>query len=126
MSDEKKPKQLPSSEISISIKIGVNEQDYDIKYPTIGQLIDIEKLKIKYSDGTSSQMIFGGENAIKAFMFTEAVAIFTILVPKLKEDLNLKSLFDLTSIQAKSMLKAYEKYHTWMQEWKEIENAEDE
>jgi hypothetical protein len=119
--ETKKKNHLPSDKIKV--KIGINE--YEIKYPNNGQLIDIERLKIQLTGGTHKDMIYGAGSSQHAYVLTEAIATFTILVPDLKTDLQVGSLLDLNPYQSNSILKAYEKsYHPWIMEWNAVLDEE--
>ena len=119
--DKEQDLQMPAREITI--KIGVN--DYKIKFPTNGQLIDMESLKIQMTSGTNKDMLFGSTAAREAYLINEAIATFQILIPQLNKDLNVKSLLDLDPLQSKSVSKAYEQYYDWMEKWRKVLNQED-
>jgi len=119
--ETKKKTSLPSDKIKV--KIGMNE--YEIKYPNNGQLIDIERLKIQLTAGTHKEMLSGVGIAQHAYLLTEAISTFTVLLPDMKKDLNVESLLDLNPYQSKSILKAYEKsYYPWIMEWNAVLDEE--
>lgn len=119
--EKKEPLEMPSN--TITVKIGPN--DYDIKIPTNGQFIDIETRKAKLTDGSHSQMLFGGGAAQQAYMLTEVAATFTILTPKLLTDLNVLSILDLDPIQTKSLVKAYtEVVYPWLTQIRAVANED--
>lgn len=116
-----KQNSLPSDKIKI--KIGSNE--YEIKYPNNGQLIDIERMKIQMTAGTHKEMIYGSGIAPLAGLLTEAIATFSILIQDLSKDLNVSSLLELNPYQSKTILKAYEKsYYPWISEWNKVLDEE--
>ena len=121
MSKKEEDLQMPSRDIKV--KIGTNE--YTIKFPTNGQLIDMESLKIQMTSGANKEMLFGTASAREAYLINEAVATFQVLIPDLKKDLEVKSLLDLDPLQSKSIHKAYEKYYNWMEEWRKVLNQEE-
>lgn len=119
--EQKKEKQMPAN--SITIKVGPNE--YNIKYPNNGKLIDIERMKIKLTDGTHKDMLFGTNAAQHAYLLTESIATFMILIPELTKDLTVPSLMDLNPMQTKSIVDAYSRvYYPWMEQWRAIVNEE--
>lgn len=110
---------LPSNQI----KVTIGQNPYEIKFPTNGQLIDIERMKIQLTNGTHKDMLFGSGNSQQAYFLVEAIATFTILLPNLNKDLTVSNLLELNPYQSKSILEAYEKtYFPWMQEWNKVLN----
>jgi len=116
---EKTKLQMPSKSLTVRILEG----DYEIKLPTNGQRIDIESTKINMTNGAHKDLIFGGPNAQDAYVLVEAIATFSILIPKLKADI-LKSLLDLDPYQSRSIPKAYQKYYEWDSQWREFLNQD--
>ena len=103
--EKKEPLKMPAS--TISIMIGPNS--YETKTPTNGQFIDIISRKIKLTDSTHSQMLYGGGQEQQAYMLTEIAATLPVLFPQLLKDLNVPSILDLSPINplTKQMVKAY-------------------
>lgn len=116
--------ETPSQEISISIL----QNTYVVKFPTTGQLIDIESLKVNLTKDTHKSMVYTGTlSGDLAYLAVAAIATFTVLIPKLKEDLSVKTLLDLSPIQIKPIIKAYTKtYAPWFDKWSEIINSDEE
>lgn len=116
---ESQEKKMPSKEIQIRI----GENDYTVKFPTNGQLIDIEKRKVNMTDGTHRSLLLGQASAQQAYILVEAIATFSVLIPQLDTDLNVKSLMDLDPMQSKSMVNEYiKKFYPWFNEWMDIIN----
>ena len=116
----KKRKELPASKITLDIKIGETENTYEISMPNNGQLIDVEVNKITYSNGVNLSQP-KTKAAMYAFLFNEMVATFSVMIPQLKEDLNVKSLFDLDPLKTKPLMKVYmDKFLPWWQKWEDI------
>ncbi len=107
---------------TLQVEVGVNK--YTIKLPNNGQLIDIETAKITMTNGTHKDQMFGTIAAQQAYILTEAIATFQIILPKLNTDLNVKSLLELNPLQSKSFLKAYELYYDWMDKWRKFVNQD--
>lgn len=118
--EKEKELKLPANQINV--KIGINE--YSIKFPNNGQLIEIERNKNRLTGGTGQNMLMGDAAAVQAFMLSEAISTFTVLIPQLKTDLTVPSLLDLNPYQSKSLIKAYEKYYRWMEEWRTVLNQD--
>lgn len=122
MEEFKKEKQLPSSQITVQI----GKNTYTIKMPNYGQFIDMERLKYKLTGGTKDQMLFSNSNSsIAAFVYTEAIAALTILIPDLTKDLVATSLLELNPIQSKELIKVYTKQiDPWLKAINEAANEE--
>ena len=115
-------KEMPASKIDLTI-LG---NSYSLDFPNVGQLISIERLKIKMSDSTYNQLLFGTTRQSQlAFTAVEAIATFTVLIPKIKEDLTLKSLLDLPLPRVKELTDVYEKkFYPWYKDWFDIINED--
>jgi|JI9StandDraft_2_1071091.scaffolds.fasta_scaffold36990_3 hypothetical protein len=115
---EKESKQIPAAELSITIGNNV----YVMKRPNIGQIIDMERMKLKMTGGTHNQMLFSSSQSQEAYIFTDMVAVFTVLLgDKLQTDLRVASLLELTPDQAKDLVAAYEnKVFPWLQQLKDL------
>jgi hypothetical protein len=111
---------------SITIKIGENE--YEVKFPNNGQIIDMETMKINLTKDTHRSMLFNvTASAERAYLTVEAIVTFSVLIPKLKDDLVVKSLLDLDPYQSKQLVKAYsEQFYPWFKQWMDIVNEDDE
>lgn len=121
MDNQQTSPSLPAREISVTI----GSNTYSIKFPTNGQLIDIEAMKISVSNGTHRDMIYSELGQI-SWTLVEAICTFNVLIPQLKKDLAVGSLLELDPIQSKSIIKAYNKtYYPWIQQWKMVINELD-
>jgi hypothetical protein len=120
--NEKKSKlEMPAK----TIKIRIEQNEYEIKMPTNGQRIDIESAKVRITGGASRDLMMGSTSAQDAWILSEAITTFSILIPKLKEDL-LVNLMDLNALQSKSIVKAFEKFYEWDQAWYKFLNQDEE
>ena len=116
-------KVLPTPVPVLQVEIGPNT--YDIKIPNNGQFIDIESRKAKLTDGTYSQMLFGGSPSQQAYLLTEVIATLTVLIPKLSKDLNVGSMLELDPIQTKQIVKVYTKQiYPWLSQIREVANED--
>lgn len=103
-----------------SITVTIQKNDYEIAYPNTGQQIDIEILKAKISDGNYDSLRFSGnplfqEQADRIDM----IATFTTLIPNLKQDMNVKSFFDLAEEESNELMEVYnEQFIPWFIEIK--------
>jgi|SRR5690606_12438604 len=120
--EEKEKKSTPPREIVV--KIGSNT--YEISLPTTGQEVDIEIRKDRYTQGSYKNLLFGDDRGIKSYLAVGAIATFEVLIPDMKKDLQVTSLFELDMFQMKSILKAYSKYKEWISQWESFIQDEDE
>jgi hypothetical protein len=120
---ETKEKQLPAREIKISI----SGNTYNVKFPNNGQLIDIESRKVQLSGGTQKDLMLSqSPSAAQAFILIETIATFSILIPELKDNLNV-SILDLDPFRSKELVKQYTKvFYPWFKQWMDIINSDDE
>lgn len=119
---QQKEKQLPPLEISVPIEINGNRNNYSVKVPDVGQLIDIETSIFSLKKGTDL-IANGTKSAYLAHIASEMIATYNIMIPKLKKDLNVESLLDLNPHQTKKMLRDYlEIFRPWWDSWIDIFN----
>jgi len=119
-----------SLERSVTVKIQNNS--YTIDFPKMGQVIDIEANKIRYSGGQYAGLVSSGLISTNlALDLIETAATFLILIPELKKDLKIDLLFNLELPQAMEIVKAYKKqFMPWyikiVDACKELEEDEEE
>ena len=95
---------LPERTKTISIS-GIN---YSVKFPNNLQLINIESEKNRLSNGDYS-----------SFLYT--IATFSVLIPQLIKDLNVKSYMDLDILEQNTLTSVYiDQYYSWYKEWIDI------
>lgn len=91
-------------------KVDIKGNIYEIKYPNTGHQIDIELLKARISDGNydtlrmSSNPLFQMQADI-----IDMIATFNVLIPDLKKDLNVTSIFKLEEEATNELLEVYTK-----------------
>lgn len=116
-------KPFPAKTLQVKIWVTADQENtYEVKLPNTGEELDIagllygytndryDKYKISYLD------LFQRE-AIKV----EAMAFFWILIPKLKEDLNVKSFLQLDHEKMARLVDAYEtQFFPWYEQWQAI------
>jgi hypothetical protein len=109
---------LPVSKIEIKIENNL----YEIEFPTTGQLIDIQVLKSDLAGGSYSALINSSSaDGQYAGFLVDMIATFTVLLPKLKTDLNVRSIGALPVDKSKKLVKAYLKtYLPWYNEWQKF------
>ncbi|MBV7533756.1 hypothetical protein [Chitinophaga sp. sic0106] len=105
---------------SVSVRIGNN--DYTINYPNTGQLIDIDVLKAQFSGGNYEKLKYSYDAGfLRSAVTIDAVATFNVLLPQLKDDLTVKSLFALDRDKMEMVLNEYiSKVVPWFEQWDQL------
>lgn len=91
------------------IVLQVEGSEYKVSYPNTGQQIDIELMKAQIGAGNYDVLRFS-QNPLfqRQADVIDMIATFSILVPDLKKNLNVKSFFDLPEEHTAKLLKVYE------------------
>lgn len=117
MSEERK---VPTQ----SIQVTLSQNTYIVKFPTVGQLLDIEAFKMVYSKDQYNkwmQAIWDNtatESQLLALEMSNMFAHLTVLIPELSKDLRVKSLRDLSQSDLKPFMETYQKQiRPWLDEW---------
>ncbi|MBS0031605.1 hypothetical protein ACTJJ0_30845 [Chitinophaga sp. 22321] len=118
MNEIKNEQRMPQK--SVTVKIGNN--DYTISYPNTGQMIDIDILKSQFSSGNYEKLKYSYDSGfVRSAVTIDAVAIFNVMLPQLRDDLTVKSLFALDREKMDVILNEYvAKVVPWMEEWESI------
>lgn len=113
--------------------ITIDNRNYNLEFPSVGEYIEIEALKTDVSLGKFAQLLSSRTiSSLRAIQIIEIVAILTVLSPKLVEDLKVKSILDLDIQDFIKVMKAYQKdvapwYKDWFEEFNNIlENTSEE
>jgi len=95
--------------------IQIKGKDYNVKFPTVGQLMDIESFKISYTNGKYIDMALSGMRVhLFALDIADALSYFAILIPELKTDLKVKNWRDIDINLAKELVEVYkDKFIPW-------------
>lgn len=112
-----------------SIKINILGIDYTIKFPNVGQLLDIESLKSALTNGTYGDLVrMNTITANEILDIADSIATFSVLVPEIKNTLKVKSYTEIDAITARKIVKSYkEQYFPWYNEInKELRALNDE
>lgn len=91
-------------------KITIKENEYVINYPTAGQLMDIEFLKVHLSKGRYSQLMSNGTmDSEYALDLVDTEAYLSVLLPggAFKKDFNVESLRDLGLDDSLEVVKSF-------------------
>lgn len=95
--------------------IKFNGNDYIVKFPNVGQFIDIENTKMVLSNGKYVEMAL---SVLKIHIFQldmiDAIAYFSVLCPEMRENLGIKNWRDLDTDKAKELTSVYkEQFIPW-------------
>lgn len=94
---------------TVLIKV-TDELEYQVKFPTVGQLQDIEAAKLAYTNGRYVDMAIGG---LKTHTFAldsaDTIAYFSVLIPELRKDLELKNWREIDPFKLKELMVVYKK-----------------
>jgi len=114
--------ELKMPELSISIEVG--GEYLEIKLPTVGEFIEIERRKIMLSGGTHGDMISGGTfSSLSAYQNVEMIATLEVVIKDLNKRLKVKTLNDLRPHEAILLSKEYNtKVFPWLKDWREFIN----
>lgn len=97
--------------------VNVAGNDYEVQFPSVGQLQDIEAMKIAMTNGRYAEMAIGGLTThVFALDSADAISYLSVLIPSLKDDLKIKSWRELDALTAKQLIKDYKKImNDWLQ-----------
>jgi hypothetical protein len=97
------------------LKINIQGNEFEIQFPNIGQLIDIETRKALISSGQYNNLKKSDSFILP---YIDILATFIILIPDLVTLLRVESLFDLNLKELKELKNIYEKqYKPWYDAW---------
>jgi hypothetical protein len=106
---------------SISVKDREYEVSVDDAFRT-GNLLDLELMKIKLSDGRYETLKFSYNSVfVKQATRIDCMAVVAVLFPKLKSDLNVPSMLQLKFDEMEVIEKALvEDFLPWYESWAEV------
>jgi len=121
---EVKKKETPAKEISFKVL----DNNYTVKYPNTGQMLQIESMKSTLTgDSYGSFMRAETTAAAIAQLTTDMIAFFTVACPQLRKDLKVDTFSELEALDNKALLKTYVKtIRPWLTEWEQILNSLDD
>ena len=105
---EEKELAKPREPLQHALTVVLYGNKYVVKLPTNGHLIDIEATKARLSGGQHYKMLEGGDQAMQAFLLTEAIATVSVLIPEVRES-NKGPLVNLTPIESREIVQVYMK-----------------
>lgn len=93
-----------------TINLKFDNTEKVVKFPTAGQILDIESLKLAYTNNAYGEMVKAGlqSNAF-ALDLADMIAHFKVLIPDLVKDIDVKSYTELDAFVAKKLVTVYKK-----------------
>ena len=111
-------------ELIVKTSDGKVENRYEVEYPTIQQMIDIESTKLSLSKGKYTEMILSGTKWMsRALNYIDMLAYFSTMCPKIITDSKV-SLGDIDLIDVhKGLLSVYkDQFIPWWNEYEDMIN----
>ena len=103
----------------VSKVVKFKENEYQLKYPTVGQLIDIRVLEQQLSKGTAKDLIMGLNVDVDGYIYITSIAHVQVLLPDLVKDLKVP-LLDMGILDFQDIVDLYsEEIAPWLTEWKD-------
>ena len=101
--------------VKIKLKEGF---EYNVKFPTVSQLLEIEALKMAYTNNAYGTLAQNGlKSSSYALDMADCFSTFQILIPDMIKDLGIKSFTQLDVFEAKKIVKVYiQQFQPWMTE----------
>ena len=95
--------------------LNVMGNDYIVKFPNVGQLMDMESMKMALTNNNYANMAFSG---LKIHIFqldlADAISCLSVLIPDLKSNLDIKNWRELDALRAKKIVEVYrESFLPW-------------
>lgn len=90
------------------INLVIEQNTYSVKFPTIGQMMDIENMKMALTNGSYADMLRSGlKSSFYNTEMVDTISHFWVLIPELRTDLAVKTYTELDPFLGKKMLKVY-------------------
>jgi len=100
---------------------------YEVKYPNVGQKLQIENVKLLFTDGNYGDLARSRHNtALELLDLVDAVAYFSILIPEIASNLSIQDFLNMDVKRSKAYIKAFKKqFSPWFDELEAELNKED-
>lgn len=100
--------------------IKIQNNSYVLKYPTVGQFIDIKVLEQQLSKGTMKDFLTAGlYDDVDAYLAIKTVAHIQVLIPSINKDLKTESLLDIQFDDFQELISIFnDEIFPWLEEWK--------
>lgn len=104
------------------LKFDVKGNTYTIHVPTVGDMVDVERLKMALSNGFYNEMMRTiTVSAQEALTAIDIQACFSVLCPRLLEDLKCSDIKRMSVEDYAELKQAYEKqYLPWWNIWLQL------
>jgi len=103
----------------VSKTVTFKGNDYQLKYPTVGQLIDIRVLEQQLSKGMIKELLTGTDADIDGYIYITTIAHIQILIPNLLKDMRV-SLRDMDLLDFQDLIDLYsEQISPWLTDWRD-------
>lgn len=110
-----------------AITVRIQENVYEVKFPNVGQMIDIESRKATLSSGQYKSMVSAGNRLSNmALDYIDMVSTFGVLIPNFIKDMTV-DIFTLDLEKGRELIKVYKKeVLPFITEWMNTLEKEDE
>ena len=93
-----------------TIFVTIEGNKHEVKFPNVGQLIDIENMKMALTNGQYAEMVKSGLRLhYQILNLVDTISIFSILISELKADLSVRDYTQLDPFLGKKLVSAYKK-----------------
>jgi len=95
------------------------ENEYQLSYPTVGQLIDIRVKEQLLSKGTTKELLTGINADVDGYIYITTIAHIEVLLPNLIKDMKVP-LLEMGLLDFQDMVDLYsDQIAPWLNDWKE-------
>ena len=100
------------------VTIKLQGQEFKIGFPNMGQIVDIEVMKVSYSKNQYQGLVLSStKSSFAALDFIDAISTFLVLIPELNKNLNIEDIMSLDPIQAQELVVQYKRvFFPWYDE----------
>lgn len=94
--------------------ITVLGKKYTVNYPNVGQILEIESLKLLYSNNTYGALVKSGHTTASDLLnLIDAMSYFSVLAPDLIKDMKIEDFSKVGAIQQKRIVRAFIEFWKW-------------
>lgn len=91
-----------------TVKVKIGDQDFNVPFPNVGQLMDIESMKMAITNNKYSELALSGLKTNDfAASLADAIATFFVLIPQLNDKLKIRSYNDIDLNFGAEIVRAY-------------------
>jgi len=103
----------------INKTIKFKENEYQLKYPSVGQLIDIRVIEQQISKGTAKDLLTGLNADVDSYIYITTMAHIQVLLPELVKDLKVP-MRDLDISDFQELIDLFsDEISPWLTEWRD-------